>query len=239
MGCGSSTSVKVAPIIPMASTASDPEGHKKLAFVNKDQVNEVKQADITDEERSRTSTPHTQLDRETLDTPSHRESELREQASVAAEVLVTDSPDGKTQSLYPKADGEQLPSVAEPLPAPNDVDSMVLPLRNDALPHWEREEGASAATPAFSSKRPGSSSGRIVVYKTEKSKKMEEEAKKKRNKVQGRGFAERSLTSVSQSKEAGSDSKSRKLPPLKEWKKKCMNQEEAGSQWLSQSEMGR
>mmetsp|Transcript_8608 Transcript_8608/g.19457 ORF Transcript_8608/g.19457 Transcript_8608/m.19457 type:complete len:224 (-) Transcript_8608:1862-2533(-) len=223
MGCGSSTSVKVAPIIPMASTASDPEGHKKLAFVNKDQVNEVKQADITDEERSRTSTPHTQLDRETLDTPSHRESELREQASVAAEVLVTDSPDGKTQSLYPKADGEQLPSVAEPLPAPNDVDSMVLPLRNDALPHWEREEGASAATPAFSSKRPGSSSGRIVVYKTEKSKKMEEEAKKKRNK----------------SKEAGSDSKSRKLPPLKEWKKKCMNQEEAGSQWLSQSEMGR
>mmetsp|Transcript_12445 Transcript_12445/g.43304 ORF Transcript_12445/g.43304 Transcript_12445/m.43304 type:complete len:225 (-) Transcript_12445:1907-2581(-) len=221
MGCGSSTSARVAPIIPMARTGD--EGHRKLAFASKEEVNEVRHAEMTDEERSRTSTPQTQLDHDRAQGSPNRESAHCDRDPATADVLVTDSPEEKKHGLYPKVDGGELPTIIEPLPPPSDVDSMALPVRNDTVPHWEREEAAIPATPTFSSKRPGSSSGRIVVYKTEKSKKMEEEAKKRRNK----------------SKEAGGDIKSKRLPPLKEWKKKCMNQEEAGSQWLSQSEMSR
>ena len=165
----------------MASTGV--EGHKKLAFASKEEVNEVRHAEITDEERSRTSTPHTQLDHDRAQGSPNRESAICNREQATADVLVTDSPEEKKQGLFPKEDGGELPTMIEPLPPPSDVDSMTLPVRNDTVPHWEREEAAIPATPTFSSKRPGSSSGRIVVYKTEKLKKMEEEAKQRRNKV--------------------------------------------------------
>mmetsp|Transcript_31647 Transcript_31647/g.84620 ORF Transcript_31647/g.84620 Transcript_31647/m.84620 type:complete len:176 (+) Transcript_31647:95-622(+) len=59
--------------------------------------------------------------------------------------------------------------------APLDVDAIQLPCNDpNSAPHWEREREVQVC------KRPESSSGRLVVHKTEKLRALEAEAKKKR-----------------------------------------------------------
>ena len=62
------------------------------------------------------------------------------------------------------------------------VDSIPLPKAQGheaAIPHWERQEPLPTR-PGTSSRRPESSSGRLVVYKTAAQKKAEEAARRKR-----------------------------------------------------------
>ena len=62
------------------------------------------------------------------------------------------------------------------------IEGVALPkLRDDesSIPHWERHEPLPAR-PSTSSRRPESSSGRLVVYKTAAQKKAEEAARRKR-----------------------------------------------------------
>ena len=75
-----------------------------------------------------------------------------------------------------------------------------------AIPHWERQEPLPAR-PGTSSRRPESSSGRLVVYKTAAQKKAEEAARRKRLEAADAGLVARPGTS---------SRKMSALPPVEE-----------------------
>ncbi len=83
-----------------------------------------------------------------------------------------------TTRSSPRASAEQ----GETFQGAGSVDSVPLPKVQEhelAVPHWERQEPLPAR-PGTSSRRPESSSGRLVVYKTAAQKKAEEAARRKR-----------------------------------------------------------
>jgi len=111
---------------------------------------------------------------------------------------------------------EKLPDVAVPFPTPTDVDAIKLPSADpNELPYWERKDPLPAR-PGTGSRRPGSSAGKIVVYKTAKTKKMEEEGRKKRQQ-------DGEVIPVPHTPSARPSA----LPPLKERKKKSKRQLDA------------
>jgi len=113
-----------------------------------------------------------------------------------------DKPAEPAQSEKVAPNEDSRPEFATPLPAPLDVDAIELPCKDpNCVPHWERE-----TEPSQPARRPESSSGRIVVHKTEKMRQQEAEARKKRSEEE---------SSADKSKAAPRSG----LPPLKERKK--------------------
>jgi hypothetical protein len=89
-----------------------------------------------------------------------------------------------------------------PLPAPEGVE--------DSIPHWERQLPLPPR-PGTSSRRPESSSGRLVVYKTAAQKKVEQEARRKRLEAESQAAANHQLA-----RPGTSSRKQSALPPLQE-----------------------
>jgi len=162
---------------------------------------------IDDDERSKQATPLTSHQENLGETsPSSRE------AGQEAPSETCESP-----PMLPQNQGAvTLPSQAEPLPAPMDVDSMKLPVHDESVPYWERLAPLPVpnARPGTSSRRPQSKAGKIVVYETEKQKKLKAEAKKKRDADAASSPPAKadSLPPVTGARSA--------LPPLKERKRK-------------------
>ena len=170
---------------------------------------------IDDDERSKQATPLT----------SHQEN-LGE-TSPSGRKAGQEAPSETCESppMLPQDQGAMtLPSEAEPLPAPMDVDSMKLPVHDESVPYWERLAPLPApnARPGTSSRRPQSKAGKIVVYETEKQKKLKAEAKKKRDADAASSPSAKadSLPPVTGARSA--------LPPLKERKRKSKKAADAG-----------
>jgi hypothetical protein len=192
MGCAASTSVNaVVPMVvpPPARDVGTPnvqkirseavpihqhaelkkafEAVEAIASVSNGEVTALKPPPIepTDEERSKNTTPYSSNNNGLGCTTPRSPKDIPQDLAA--------SPVDKDEPL--------LPSMLEPLPAPLDVDAMALSA--DAalsVPYWEKEP--LPARPGTSSRRPQSSGGKkLVVYKTEKTKKLEAEAKKKRH----------------------------------------------------------
>lgn len=154
---------------------------------------------VTDEERSKNNTPAVQVHGQAqgLGATSPNTSADKELLELGAS-----SPRSAPE------EAPLLPSMLEPLPTPQDVDSIVLPSGDSScVPHWEKDP--LPARPGTSSRRPQSSAGKLVVYKTEKTKKMEAEAKKKRGDELG----------ASPEKEKTPSRRASALPPIKLRKK--------------------
>ncbi len=216
MGCGSSTQVHAvhAPDGQVSVVAMKPKaGEAGAPTLAKQEPEAVTPMDVTDDERSKNSTPLTTHQGTLGDTsPAERKAGDETQSDAPA------FPDECSTNRSAAADSssqQQLPGSAEPLPAPLDVDSMKLPVHEESVPYWERLAPLPTNTerPQTSSRRPGSSAGKLVVYQTEKQKKLKAEAKKKRE-------AELSSSPLTANKLPPVVGARSALPPLKERKKK-------------------
>lgn len=174
------------------------------------EVDTPKDLEMTDEERSKNSTPLTIHQGDLGDTsPAGRKAgdEAHSDVSASPQLSPTD-----------KNNTSPLPTQAQPLPAPVDVDNMALPIHDESVPYWERLAPlpAPGERPGTSSRRPQSSAGKITIYQTEKQKKLKAEARKKREADSSSPSAKPgSLPPVS-----GATGLRSALPPLKERKKK-------------------
>lgn len=172
--------------------------------------------DMTDDERSKNSTPLTTHQGDLGATsPAGRKAgdEACAQSDVSASPILTPSV------------GKQI----DPLPAPLDVDSMKLPVHTEeSLPYWERLAPLPAQNdrPGTSSRRPQSSAGKLVVYQTEKQKKLKAEAKKKR---ESDVISSPSSGSTTLPPVTGAKTRASALPPLKERKKKSKKPDEGAA----------
>jgi hypothetical protein len=140
----------------------------------------------TDDERSKSTTPYTA-----------NQGDLGETSPGAS---------GNDVAAFDANSSGELPSMAEPLPDPLDVDAIKLPAKPESVPYWERDP--LPARPGTASRRPMSSGGKLKVYKTEKTKQMEAENKKKRDELLGGSPSE-----IKPRKKSA-------LPPLEERRKK-------------------
>jgi hypothetical protein len=199
MGCGSSThahAVHVPQVVPMKD-----DSNAKAALVEAPM-------EMTDDERSKHSTPLTTHQGELGSTsPSDRKSD-DDAPSIASSSPIL--------SPHDNNDKTNQQARAEPLPAPLDVDAMQLPqATEDSVPYWERLAPLPplGERPGTSSRRPQNKSGKIVVYETQKQKKLKAEAKKKRD-------AEGAGSSPSHKLPPVPGARVSALPPLKERKRK-------------------
>ena len=206
MGCGSSTQTHAihAPgqvaVVPMKQTG-------ETCAVD---VQTPKDICMTDDERSKNSTPLTSHQGDLGDTsPAVRK---------AGDEAQSYFPPSPQLSPIDKKTAPLLPTQAQPLPAPVDVDSMALPVRDESVPYWERLAPlpVPGERPGTSSRRPQSSAGKITIYQTEKQKNLKAEAKKRREMEGGSPPAKpASLPPV-----AAATGLRSALPPLKERKKR-------------------
>jgi len=206
-------------VVPMNSQGDDPVPFPKpadSAVIDAPVDSEVRKAtietpnELTDEERSKNSTPLTAHQGDLGDTcPAGRKvgDEAQSDVSASPKSLPNDSTAPALETASP------LPAQAEPLPAPIDIDSMKLPVHEESVPYWERLAPLPAPSerPGTSSRRPGSSAGKLVVYQTEKQKKLKAESKKKR---------EAEISTSPTAKLPPVVGARSALPPLKERKKK-------------------
>lgn len=160
--CGEEKQAAASQSVPGQTSVAD----DSMVSTGKDDVVMI---EPTDEERSKNTTPASNDHAQGLGATTPRSSQDSQELGLAASPL--------------SAKGIQhLPPSLEPLPAPTDVDSIALPAAKEEeslVPYWEKEP--LPARPGTSSRRPQSSGGKkLVVYKTEKTKKLEAEAKKKR-----------------------------------------------------------
>lgn len=227
MGCTGSKSAsnRVVPIL--LNPDDDTRGIKgKSAWAN---VPVKNREEMTDEERSANNTPpRTAGDENANDVTPIDFEEPRTPDDVAkvqpvnlddllaeAERITTTTP--PRSSITPKKlevqetstmmsplrnDGNQGLIEDVPLPAPDGVDA--------SIPHWERQEPLPPR-PGTSSRRPESSSGRLVVYKTAAQKKVEQEARRKRLEAESQAAANHQLA-----RPGTSSRKQSALPPLQE-----------------------
>jgi len=124
---------------------------------------------MTDDERSKNSTPLTSHQGDLGDTsPAVRK---------AGDEAQSYFPPSPQLSPIDKKTAPLLPTQAQPLPAPVDVDSMALPVRDESVPYWERLAPlpVPGERPGTSSRRPQSSAGKITIYQTEKQKNLKAE----------------------------------------------------------------
>ena len=156
MGCGSSTQAHAVNAPGHSKAQGVVENAKKTPSYETPMDTPM---DITDEERSKQSTP----------LACHQE-DLGATSPAARDVPQS------IESLSP------VDQRVEPLHAPLDVDSMQLPVHEETVPYWERLAPlpSTSERPGTSSRRPQSASGKLVVYQTEKQKQLKAEAKKKR-----------------------------------------------------------
>ena len=206
MGCGSSTQahsvhapgqVSVVPMKQLEVPGTADAANKAPAV----------EAPIDDDERSKQATPLTSHQGDLGETsPSDR------QAGQEAPSEVYESP-----PMLPQDRGAMSPPV-QALPAPVDLDNMKLPVHDESVPYWERLAPLPAPhdRPGTSSRRPQSKAGKIVVYETEKQKKLKAEAKKKRDADAANSPSTKAGSLPSVSGAAGRSA----LPPLKERKRK-------------------
>ena len=204
MGCGSSTQAHAVHV----------PGHVSVVPMKPKEA-DLTPMDITDDERSKNSTPLTVHQGDLGATSPSGRKAGEEAQSDALDLCPTNRSASDLSAAAGSCSPQNFPGQAEPLPAPLDVDSMKLPVHEESVPYWERLAPLPSNTerPQTGSRRPGSSAGKLVVYQTEKQKQLKAEAKKKRE-------AESSSSPVMAHKLPPVIGARSALPPLKERKKR-------------------
>jgi len=233
MGCVSSKSSSgTNRVVPIAANPDDGFPVKSKEAWGSAEVK--RREEMTDEERSNNSTPPrtagtadevTPVDCEEKRTPEDvskaQPVNLDRVLAEAAAMFDDQSQDTCGRSLRPM---EGLPvklevqettvSEMKPPEAANEPsDDIALPQGSEtsaSVAHWERQEPLPAR-PGTSSRRPESSGGRLVVYKTSAQKRAEQEARRKRMESENRAASAGNIA-----RPGTSSRKMSALPPLEE-----------------------